>query len=85
MTRVEHFGHGFFCYLCRDVYDDTDGCDHPLRKMAGVEDTRNGYRAQPADLGHHGSHVFVEIEGMQQCSKCDRVKIPDAMVGGDGT
>jgi len=80
MTTVTWYGHGIYCYSCQEVYDDTDGCEHRLDRKAGVEKTRDGYVAQPNNMGHLSPHHFIEDDGMQQCAKCSRVKIPDGMV-----
>ena len=81
MSSVTHYGHGVYCYACQAVYENTDGCEHGLDKKAGVQKTRDGYAAQPNDMGHHGPHWFIEVDGMEMCAECEHVKIPDEMMG----
>lgn len=80
MATITHHGHGVYCYMCQEVHDGTDGCDHRFDKKAGVEKTADGYAAQPNDMGHMSPHMFVEIDGMKQCTECNRVKIPTELV-----
>lgn len=80
MSMVTHYGHGVYCYVCQAVYESTDGCEHGLDRKAGVQKTRDGYLAQPAEMGHYSPHMWMEIDGMEQCGECGAVKIPDEMV-----
>ena len=77
MTSVTNYGNGYWCYRCQEAHESTDVCDHFLSDKAGIEDTRDGYIAQPNNMGHHASCVFTEVDGLDMCSMCERVKIPD--------
>lgn len=81
MSRVAHHGHGVYCYRCQDVFEGTDGCEHDLSYMAGVRKSRGEYVAQPDNMGHMSPCMFHEIEGVDTCVECNKVKIPDGMVG----
>ena len=80
MAGVVLHGHGVFCHACQTVYDSTDGCDHRLRKKDGIQKGRDGYFAQPEDKGHFSPCHYVEIDGMEQCLECGRVKLPEEMM-----
>lgn len=80
MSRVTHYGHGIFCEMCGEVYADTDACDHTLEPKMGVRKGRDGWVAQPADMGHHSPCTFMEIDGFEQCPECGKVKVPTEMV-----
>jgi len=77
---VTSYGHGIYCYRCVDVHASTSDCDHDLGDKAGVERVDGGYAAQPNDMGHYSPHIYMEIDGMEMCSDCQRVKIPEEMV-----
>ncbi len=79
---VTLYGHGVYCYLCQEVYEGTDGCDHRLDKKAGIQKDPfdDEYTAKPSDKGHNSPCMFIEVDGMQQCAECDKVKIPTEMV-----
>jgi len=81
MVSVTHFGHGVYCYLCQEVYESTDDCDHDLSDKAGVQEGFNTeYFAQPNNMGHHTPCHFMEVDGMEMCGDCEKVKIPAEMV-----
>ncbi len=81
MSSVALMGHGVYCYICVEVHESTDDCDHDLGDKAGVQWARSeGYFAQPDSMGHHGPHMFIEVDGMEMCAECEHVKIPDEMV-----
>lgn len=88
MSRVSLHGHGVYCYVCQEVYptastdpdDDIPHCSHDLSNKAGVQKGEDGYFAQRNDMGHRTPHLFMDIDGFQTCSECDRVKLPDVLV-----
>lgn len=80
MSRVKHYGHGVFCEMCGEVYDGTDGCEHGLEAKMGIRKGRDGYVAQPADMGHYSPCMFIDVDGFEQCAECGKVKIPTDMV-----
>lgn len=82
MSPVRHHGHGVWCHICQTVYDGTDGCDHHLSKKDGVQKTRDGYEAVPADMGHFSPCHYIEVDGLQTCAECGRVKLPLRLVEG---
>ena len=84
MTTVTFYGHGVWCHLCQEVYESTDGCEHGLDRKAGIQDTFDGYVAQPDGMGHYSPHTWLDIDGMETCAECGAVKIPDEFLKGGG-
>ena len=80
MARVSHYGHGVWCYICQEVHDGTDGCEHGLDRKDGIKRSTDGYITDPADMGHFSPHMFGEIDGFEQCLECGATKIPTELV-----
>ena len=86
MARVSHFGYGVWCYRCQKAYDNTSGCDHDLGQKDGIQKQVNGsYLTQPADMGHFSPHMFIDVDGYEQCAECGATKIPEREVLSAGT
>ena len=84
MVRVEHHGHGVYCEVCEEVHDGTGGCDHRLDRKMGVLRSSDGFIAKPADMSHFSPHMWVDVDGMEQCSECGAVKLSEEMVESRG-
>jgi len=81
---VTHYGHGVYCYRCQDAHESTDDCEHRLQDMAGIQKGINDeFTAQKDSMGHHSPCMFHEVDGMEMCLECEKVKIPNEMVKND--
>lgn len=80
---VTLYGHGVYCSRCIEVYESTNDCGHNLGAKMGVQRTDDGYAAQPDGMGHYSPHVYHEVDGMDTCLECGRVKISTEMVRND--
>lgn len=80
MSRVEITRHGVWCYICQEVHDGTDGCEHRLENKDGLAKHDDGYITTRPDMGHYSPCMFFEVDGFEQCGECGATKIPSELV-----
>ena len=83
MSEVTYHGLGIYCEACREVYDDTDACDHNLSRKHGIKHHEDGYIAQPENMNHLTPHMWADVDGMEMCGVCGATKLPAEMVEGE--
>lgn len=56
--------------------DDCDANDH--YEITAIVDGQPV--AKPGDMGHLSPHVWIDVDGLEQCAECEAIKIPDDAV-----